>query len=206
MIKAIFFDYHGVVDKRTFKGLLTKWAELTFKPESGQNLETHTEYIINKHSELGIDYASGKVSPKEFWSGLEYSGLTKPAIEELKNYILNIESDYDLLNYILELRKDFYTGLLSDCPKDKAEIILKNIDLGKYFESIFFSYEYKYLSKKSEKFFNLTLLDSRFTPDEVLFVDDSANNIEFAAELGFNTHEYKNLEEFKEYIKTIINK
>ena len=67
MIKAIFFDYHGVLDRRTFKGFLNFLAELLYEQDNSMTKNEHLLKIRDQLSNLGIKYASGEISPQEFW-------------------------------------------------------------------------------------------------------------------------------------------
>ncbi len=199
MIKAIFFDYHGVLDKRTFKGLLHILARHSHDPKTDLKFEEHLEKIIKKYSKLGDKYASGDVSSNEFWKTLKKDGFSNKEINLAKKYILKVEKNKGLWKLLPSLRQKYHIGILSDCPQDKTQLIRETMDLTKHFDNWFFSSDFK-LTKNDMKFFRLMVSNGRFSTNECLFVDDSEKNVDFAKKLNFQGHVYRN----NEYLKKLI--
>jgi len=98
MIKAILFDWHGVLDKRTFAGML---ETLVRSYQSSNNApaeiraknfsELHNE-IVSKYYRPGYDYAAGKLSPNEFWAMIK-NDFPQDVFETTKYYILDFEKN-----------------------------------------------------------------------------------------------------------------
>lgn len=190
MIKAIFFDYHGVLDRKTFKGLLKLAAKL-----SG-NLESE---IIEKYGSLGKRYASGKISSKIFWSMLERDPSIKPVVKDLKEYIFSTDLNKELWNLLPILKKKYILGIISDCPEEKARIISSTVDINKNFVACYFSCDYG-LSKESQDFFDLIPMGFDFSKEECLIIDDSEENLKFAKSLGFQTQLYTGIDCIKKLL------
>lgn len=62
-----------------------------------------------------------------------------------------------------------------------------NTSLNNYFTKAYYSHEVG-LRKPNEDIFDFVLLDAGIDASESLFIDDSYNNIDTAARLGFKTH------------------
>lgn len=195
MIKAILFDWHGVLDRRTFTGMLEKLAEgwyPIFAPTRRERKETpfeeYKQIIKENWRRDGIEYALGKISPEYFWLGLECEEET--GVETVKRYLLTVEKNEELWQLFPKLKEEYVLAILSDCPTDKAHVIRQTCDLS-YFQQVYFSCEYK-KGKQDREFFEMAVRDLNMKPQECLFVDDAEVNIRFAQQAGLQTCLYKN--------------
>ncbi len=199
MIKAIFFDYHGVLDKRTFKNLINLIAKLSFNHEDEISEKDHIDRIFEKYEKLGSSYASGKIAPKTFWTMLEKDPSTKHIVNKAREYIFTIEPNKELWDLLPVLRKKYILGILSNCPEEKASLIMKTLNINNNFDACYFSCDYG-LSKTNAEFFDLMLMGFNFSKEECLFIDDSEDNIEFAKNLGFQTQLYTGIDSIKKFL------
>lgn len=193
MIKAIIFDWHGVLDNTKLEDLFKKTAELSSIPiiVLKNNLKNYTR-----------DYALGIISSKIFWNRfVEFTALPNESITSLRNYINAIELNTELWNLLPELKKKYSLVILSDCPKEKVETIRNLLNL-KLFNYTFFSAE-THMDKNTESFFMLVTDSLKLKPKDCLFIDDSKNKVSLANKMGFSTYLFKNTYEFEKYIKTI---
>lgn len=193
MIKTIIIDWHGVIDRKTFE----KFVHLISK-------ETNQDFLISKSliQELANEWTLGRIEPNIFWQELKkLFKLNTSQIEKLKGYILNVDFNKEVINFLKENRKKYRMILLSDCPKDKAEIIKnsKNIDL---FDNICFSYE-KHMSKENPKLFSELLDQLHLFPNECLYIDDNEKHINTTSLMGLKTCFFKNIDSI---VATIQNK
>ncbi len=176
MIKAIVFDWHGVLDLVKFEGLVHKLAELSKKPI--EELK-----VTIKFSER--EYARGS-NPDKFWDEIKsLLNLTDEQVQEAQNYILKVERNQSLWDLLPSLSIKYSLVILSDCPQDKMEIIKNDSDLS-IFRRTYFSCESKLL-KSDNIFFSNVLKDLNLKAEECLYVDDSLKNVEIAKRLGFDT-------------------
>lgn len=178
-IKAIFFDWHGVLDKRNVKEMVRIVMD-NRKPSIS---------LVFKYTRLIDRFAAGSVSPDYFWSRVRNDFPRK--FEKAKNYILTVEKDRNLWKILPKLKEMYALFVLSDCPSDKESIIRNEINLEKYFEKSYFSYDYG-MTKKEKRFFTVPLKENNLNADECLFIDDSEKNIKLAKSVGFRTHVYRN--------------
>ena len=92
-----------------------------------------------------------------------------------------------------------------DEEKYRIEYFKKELGLGDIFKNIFSS-GYIGHRKPEPQFFEYVLEQLRdIEPEELLFIDDSEDNIESAQNLGIQVYLYQNFEDFKEYLTQILD-
>lgn len=194
MIKAIIFDWHGVLDKRTFSGMLETIAEAwypLFAPTKRERKETslaeYKELIKQNWQKDGFAYAAGRISPEVFWSTLECE--EEYGVETAKQYLLAVERNEPLWQLLRKLKEKYKLAVLSDCPPDKAKIIRETTDIS-YFDAVYFSCDYNLL-KSDQQFFEIATNALNTAPDQCLFVDDSETNLFSAKGAGLQTCLYR---------------
>lgn len=191
MVKAIIFDWHGVLDKNKFDDFTDKISEIR---------AVSKESIKNVLWSYGNDYTTGKISSEDFWSEIEIKfSLAQSELRDLRFYMTIISLNYDLWSMLPELKTKYKLAVLSDCPKEKAGIIRKNANLS-LFDAVTFSSEIG-LSKDSIHFFNNMITKLDLPIGECLYVDDREENILFASKIGFKTCLYKTPNDIKSFLK-----
>lgn len=198
MIKVILFDWHGVLDKRTFAGMLDVLAREWYASGrfSGEiPYDKYYEEIKRNFFEDGQRYASGQIKPENFWASLEYKG-DETSVYKARNYLLGVERNNGLWDILPRLKKQYRLGVLSDCPEDKATVIRNTVDLS-LFDQIYFSSDHSLL-KTDFRFFNLPIRDFNVSQAECLFIDDSEKNIAYARKVGLETHLYSSVSSLEE--------
>lgn len=186
MTKAILFDWHGVLDKITFAGMLETLARVWYLEADGIAFEKYHRMVANNFHKDGLEYAAGRVSPEEFWAGLGAEG--EDGAIKAREYILNVERNELLWSQLPALKRKYELVIISDCPKDKRDVIKKTIDLT-MFDATYFSCDYGLL-KSNPEFFQLALKELGLDAWQCLFIDDSISNIMHASRLGFQTFQY----------------
>lgn len=185
MIKAIIFDWHGVLDATTFHGFLQKLSELSGLP----NKEIETRLAPFERQ-----YIVGEMEPSTFWDKLQkYLKLTDRALSQAQEYRASIEKNEDLWKLFPKLKNGYTLGVLSDVSQDKVNMIRQKADLS-FFTAAHFSCE-RHLSKHSLEFFRGILQELRVAPEETLYVDDSEKHIQTAKSLGLQTCLFRRLED-----------
>lgn len=175
MIKALIFDWHGVLDQTNLEGAVKKISD--FK-------KVTPEYVKKLSRPYEEDYICGS-DPQEFWGNIQkVFSLSDKELLEVENYILEITPSVSLWEKLPALHSSYITAILSDSPLDKAGEIRKfNL---KDFDHVYLSAE-KGLSKSDNAFFLNLIADMNVRPDECLYIDDSQKNIEIAGKLGLKT-------------------
>jgi HAD superfamily hydrolase (TIGR01509 family) len=187
MTKAIFFDYHGVLDKRTYQGMLRRLAELIY---TQGDFESFLQAVYGKYALFTNLYASGDILPEHFWSKLSNDGLNSIQIQKLQDYILTVEINEQLLPVLEKLKENkFLLGVLSDSPSDKIAKIRHRWDLETYFDVVFFSTE-QGVSKIEPNFYELMKCDKKFLASEVIYIEDNPKLVNMAKNGGFQAVVY----------------
>ena len=93
--------------------------------------------------------------------------------------------------------------VLTNMPTEVVDICFDPFDLKKYFKDIIVSGDEK-IAKPNKEIFEIALKRmGNLLPEEVLFTDDSPNNIEAASKMGFETHLFNDETGLGEKLKTM---
>lgn len=193
MVRVIYFDYHGVLDHRTFHGMLGAIARAVNPVE--------TERIIGDLRQVGYEYATGRMSPHAFWHFVETT-YSQAASLAGRKYILHVEPVLNIWQELNRLKQRYELGLCSDCALDQKEVIRSAYALTDYFDYLIFSCDVK-TCKRDPEFYRLMLQHGKFRPEECLFIDDVAINTAAADQQGFLTHTFRDAETLTTYLATL---
>lgn len=183
MITAIVFDLGGVL----FKEGKTEAAE---KLASEHNYKK--DIIINLFTAgKSIDLRKGLITDEEFWQWAQTQlpeGYDTALVKQTwyEGYIL----DDDIFNLVKQLQGKYKLIAFSDNEVNRITFLDDKYDFEKYFDLEIYSYEYT-LTKKDKEFYNVLLEKSNVKPNEMAYVDDKAEALQFAQALGIQTILYK---------------
>ena len=158
MIKALIFDFGGVVTDRGY---------LLWMKEEIPNFEKNKLF----YNDLSDKYDLGIITHKEFTEIIaKESGIGKDVIwEKIFN---KIKVNSELLIIINRLKKKYKIALLTNFHhKPLSELFIK-YDLEKYFDLKVISSLHK-LHKPDSKIFKKILRLLNIKPEEAIFIDDS---------------------------------
>ncbi|MBT8187273.1 MAG: HAD family phosphatase [Croceitalea sp.] len=183
MIKTLIFDFGDVLinlDKPATARALQEFGLREITPDLDQ---------------LFKDYEQGLVTSNDFMSTLEakFPQASKEEIESAWNSIL-LDFPEERLNFIENLKKegDYQLMLLSNTNEIHIQYVLQQMGKARFqrfrqvFEPFYLSYEIK-LRKPNLDIFEYVLAENRLKPEQTLFIDDSKDNTDAAAQLGINT-------------------
>lgn len=177
-VRAILFDLGGVLYEidfskmeRAFQQLNPNLSVSIFSPES--------------QVEITYPYEKGLISTETFLSGLQkyFPGVQKDELIEAWNSLLI--GLYPHAIPLLEFFSERYpVYLLSNINDLHYEAALPEIEKIKpYFKECFFSCEIGYRKPEVEAF-QYVLNQIEQLPEEVLFIDDSTQNVQAALKMG----------------------
>lgn len=204
-VKAIVFDFGNVIinidPPRTFDA----FSKLTFKPAS-KIKDIFTENAVFQKFEIG-HYTEDEFRDT-IRQVLAYP-LNDHEIDRAWNSLL-LDVPQKRIDFIKELRKNYEVYLLSNTNsihiKKCIQIIKANngiADFRNLFDHAFMSYEMG-LWKPDYKIYHQMLKTIQFKPEEVLFLDDNADNIAAADDLGIKTIKINPPESFTDILRTIL--
>lgn len=103
----------------------------------------------------------------------------------------DIRIDDVILTLISELRKQgYYCALASNQHAERAGYMIQNFHLDQYFDHCFFSFQLGY-AKPNPQFFLAICDQTGWPPADHLFIDDNADNIAGALNIGMHAERYE---------------
>jgi putative hydrolase of the HAD superfamily len=192
MIKAVLFDYGGVISMSQNPRTVDEMCGLARMPSE--------PFMIN-YKKYRNDYDLNKLSATEYWQKVLNGGNTQFSHETIQNLIrLDVESwtviNKDMLQFIINLKsKTVKKVIISNMTIETLEYMKKNFSWLELFDHLVFSCELK-SSKPAGIIFHrcLELLD--LEPQSCVFIDDSLENIWSAQRFGLNTIHFRNYRQF----------
>jgi len=187
MIKAVIFDYDGVVKKS--QKLSLDIADLyKISAEEYEKFIPQLKPIIEK-------FDKGLIGQEKFWR--EFSDAMGKAMPEKcgekakKMYKDKFVFFSEVIGLIEKLKSEgFRLSILSNMFPYQAEVI-KEINGYFLFDNLFFSCE-RGLKKPDSEFYELVIKEMNVDPQECLFIDDKEENLLPAEKLGMKTVLAKN--------------
>ncbi len=178
MIKIVYFDFGAVLVN--YEKVFSKiCADFTINIEDFWNL----------YNQLDNDLAVGRISTEQFWQKcVDKFNLKVPVDYDLLG---NWVSDYEIIqpihDLIYSLENKVEVGIISNIHKGLWE---RSFELGlvpkiKY-KQVYLSYQQK-MAKPNLDIYQKVQKESGTLPNEILFVDDKAENLVVPQKLGWQT-------------------
>ena len=183
MIRAIIFDYNGVV--KVINRYFFDDVELIFGLSSEEK-----EYTKKMTRDLFEQLDKGLLDEDSFW--LKFSQRIHKSmpinVKELAHKLFNehFELYEEVVNMLKSLRTNGYvTAVLSDTFPYMADITRERNGYD-YFDKVYLSCEVGFV-KPQKEFYELAVKDLAVLPGECIFIDDSDGNLLPAEKLGMKT-------------------
>lgn len=179
MLKGIFFDFDGVItlEKQGTPPMIAYIAEKTGLPVEA------VEKAYRRHNRALL---MGEVTHPVMWQQFCEDMDTNIDYEILTGAFLNITLDQAVVDYIRKLKEKYLMGMITDNKVDRIETILKEKGLEELFDVVVISAQV-HSGKTEEKIFEEALKRSNLKPQECVFIDNTAQNLEIPAGMGFRT-------------------
>jgi putative hydrolase of the HAD superfamily len=182
MIKAVIFDYDGVV-KKSQKLSLDIVDLYKISVEEYEEFSPQLKPIIEK-------FDKGLIDEEKFW--MEFSDAIGKIMPEKcgekakKMYKDKFVFFPEVIGLIEKLKSEgFRLSILSNMFPYQAKII-KETNECSLFDDVFFSCE-RGLTKPDSEFYELVIREMNVRPQECLFIDDKEENLLPAEKLGMKT-------------------
>ncbi len=196
-IKAVLFDFGGVVAEEGFKeGLRAIGKKNGLDPDG---FFTTADALIYE-----TGYLTGNADEESFWNAVREMTGINGSDRELRGEILSrFVLRPKMIAYAELLRsKGFTVALLSD-QTNWLDELNKKMPLFRHFDRIFNSFKLR-KSKRDPSVFKDVCQTMGFVPREVLFVDDNANHVERAWSEGLKTIHFTTMEDFEKQIRKYL--
>lgn len=175
-IRALVFDYFGVICTEQYEAWLASIKH--HKTGQYQKLSQRTDI--------------GELSKSGFFTGLAaLSGVSAAQIEA--DFHHNTDIDHRLISAILQLKKKYKIGLLSNSSLDWISVALDQFHLRSIFDVLVVSGEVGFIKPQPE-IYQITLDRLGLAPNQIVFVDDASSNVLAAQKLGMNGVLYNGFE------------
>ena len=187
-INAVIFDLGGVIinlDTEKTISEFNRFSDTSFR----------SVYESKSHRDIFEAFESGKVSPFDFFKEvgrrIEFFGSETDIIKAWNAMLLDVPEER--LDALVEMKHNYSTFLLSNTNETHIEAIerelksehgVKNFD--DYFDKVYYSCRLG-MRKPDKEIFELVLNENKLTPEETVFIDDSAQHVKAAGELGINS-------------------
>lgn len=172
MIKAIVFDYSGVIAP----SYVSSWIRKNFPND---------DLKIKKFNEYSIMWDMGEMDYEKYNNLL--SEITKIPSEEIWNtFFKHIQPFQGVIELIKILKKNYKIILFSNNFAPNLRKIIKNQNIENLFDEIIISSDY-HMVKPQKDFFDLLLSIARIDKSEAIFFDDRIINVDAANKFGIKS-------------------
>ncbi len=188
------FDYVGVL----VNNFTTKFFD--FLHEKTQLSKEDIEISFRNHwGKLKL----GNITDKEFWEYLTQElKLTPQQVEEAKEFALQIcQPTPETIEHVKRLAKTYDLYLLSNSCYGWSEQSFNTNGLKPFFKKSFFSHNMG-LAKPDPLIYKKSIQQTGLKPQEILFTDDKAENVQAAQEEGMQGIVFTNCDTFLEKISS----
>jgi len=180
-INSIVFDFGGVISKTQNAKYIKKICRI---------LDIKLDQFQSLYPKKREDYDIGLIDAKTYWMrtvkiiGKQVSHID---FEKLIEYDIKswLDINEETISYIQYIKNKVELALLSNMTFDTLQEIV-NMNWLDYFKLKIFSCEKK-AAKPHPRIYEICLEELNMDPQQVLFVDDSTENINAAQKMGINT-------------------
>jgi len=178
-IKGIIFDWFGVCT-------IENWADVLGR-ELGEKFNLEESFVKQNFKPLIQPFARGEITPDIFLEKFIHSLKKDEDFQKFRYLFEKVpEVNFELLDYILELKKRYSVFLLSNNFGPVFPNYEKTVDFKKYFDKLFLSHELR-VSKTQDEIWNRVLPEFDYKPEELLFIDNKEEYFGPAKKKGINT-------------------
>ncbi len=176
MIKTIVFDFAGVIAP----GIIMSWLK--------RNL-TRDDPRYKKFHEASNKWDLGQVTIEEFYALL--SDITDiPTGSIQKELYENSTYHIEVIDIVKRLKKNYKIILFSNNFAHNVYQLLDRHDIKGLFDEIIISSEHN-MKKPDSRFYQMMLSIANAKKNEVIFIDDTQENVDAGTMLGIQSFLYK---------------
>ena len=178
-IKAVFFDLGGVIIRTDYQAPRQHLAE-----RLGMEYEDLVKLVFE--SPTSQRASVGEISDKEHWAEVT-KRLRRPTseTEKIRNeFFAGDVVDHEIVEFLRSLRPRYFVGLISNAWPDLRDYIAKQ-GFDDTFDHMVISGEVGVM-KPEARIYQIALKQAGVSPNEAVFVDDFAENIEGCQAVGMH--------------------
>ena len=197
MIRAVIFDFGGVLAEETFKeGLTPIGKEKGFDPDHFFKILSELVYQTG--------YVTGSSDEHAYWNAVREKTGVKGEDKDLREEVLRrLKLRPEMMEVVKKIKSSgFIVAILSD-QTNWLDDLNQRTPFYQHFDHVFNSFYLK-KTKRDPSLFRDICVQLGLKPEEILFVDDSPDNIKRAASEGLKTIHFKGVSEFEKEIQKFI--
>jgi len=185
MIKAILFDWGGVLSKGRHTDTIIRLIDSRYKTQIALE-RSFVGKLMDKMDSNTLDFDEfAKKVNKKFKINISVDEMD----EIFQKAILSV--DNELIDVIKKIKSKYRVILASNNnPKTVSILRTKYGELLNLFEKTYFSFEIK-LCKPNKEFFLYILKELKLKKENVLFIDDKLENIQSAEKIGIKSIQFE---------------
>lgn len=184
MIKAVIFDYFGVISSDEYWNLV----------KADKNLSSDFLNIANRVN-------LGKLHWRDFIQMV--ADKTSQSFPEVEAMYSSERINPEIVALIKGLRENYKTGMITNAHHEFLEPILEKTGLNDIFDSIVISSKAGYI-KPDQQIFDIALSELGVAPPEAVFIDDISRNAAGAEQAGIKAIHYQSLEQLKAELNQLL--
>ncbi len=191
-VKAVIFDYGGVLCKLPTQAQITELADLCGLPESD---------FLKHFWTYRLAYDRSDLDGPMFWRSIAKAAGRSYTDEQIEQFIDRdvkfwLALDQPILDWNRTLRAaGFKTAILSNMPEELGAHLYQHSDLFSQFDHVTLSYEIR-TAKPESKIYRSCLANLALKSGDAVFLDDKVTNVRAAQAVGLHAITYKNRAEF----------
>jgi putative hydrolase of the HAD superfamily len=197
MIKAVIFDFGGVLAEEGFReGLMTIGKQNGLEPDSFYEISSELVYQTG--------YIIGRCDEHSYWSAVREKTGIKGDDRKLREEILKrFRLRPEMISYVERMRSFGLTVAILSDQTNWLDELNERTPFHHHFDHIFNSFHLR-KTKRDTSLFKDICDRLNLKPHEVLFVDDSLDNIKRASNQGLRTIHFNNVSEFEKELRRFI--
>jgi putative hydrolase of the HAD superfamily len=178
MIKAIFFDFDGVLT-------LDKTGSYTICKYISKAAGVDFEKLSRAYKKFNNDLLFGKTTHEKIWNSLCVELAAEIDINHLYDSFINTPLNIPIIDLVKKLKILYKTSIITDNKKDRIAAVIDKQKLAEIFNSIIVSADIGSGKDNAEIFYKAAdSVNVKFK--ECIFIDNNENNLIVPEKLGMN--------------------
>jgi HAD superfamily hydrolase (TIGR01509 family) len=160
--------------------------------EARHGLAPGAAEVLVFNGEMGIQAQTGAVTSGALWDYVQTElGLDAAGVVEFRRAFFGGDRlDTEMVDLIRRLRPRYQTAIISNAMDDLLEVITHRYPMADAFDLVVGS-AYEKVMKPAPEIFARTLAQLGRAPEEAVFIDDFAHNVEGARQVGMAAIHYR---------------
>jgi putative hydrolase of the HAD superfamily len=179
--------------------ILTNGWDRHSREKAAQQFGLDWDDFQERHELVVSDFDTGRLGLEAYLDRTVFAEPRPFSRESFKSFMRNQSQPYpDALAFLAEVAGSgkYVIAALNNESKELNDYRIARFDLTDYF-SLFFSSCYLGVRKPDEKLYRIALEVTQRKPEECLFVDDRAVNVEVARRIGMRAIHYRDVDQLR---------